>query len=363
LPEAAPSANVARRRRRRVAIGLTILLVVLLAGFLLLRWALQPERLGALLLQRAATATGLELDVSRPATLGIWPGLQVELIGLSARMPGDTEDLLRAERVAVGLPLAVLWSDGDVELGELRLLQPVVDVGAVQRWLSRDAGDARSPPRLPPLALSIDASDGRLHGDGWAIAIESLEATPLRSDEPFTLTTVVTLLRDGQGPLPVRLRLAATPSQAPDGISFDELQAAIGTADRPQVLQLAGMLGIEADSFAADASLQFGETWPEAWPPLPPALAARLPGRRFDIDHAGGPGLDGRLQIASAADAAEPLRVDVVPSRLLAWLRQPEPKTPLPPADIAFGSERVEIDGVVIEGLRVELRDVDRADD
>lgn len=328
--------------------GLAVLAVLLLS---LLRWLVQPERLGAYVLQRAEAASGLRLQVEGPPRLGIWPGLHLQLQQLRVSDPTRPGLLLaKAEKVSLYLPLSALRGDQRIEA--IALTRPLLDLDALGRRSAGQVGPP-APPWLPEIA-QLQVEDGSLLGHGWTLQEINLDlrglmqaGTPLRID-------LGARLRLADGELPLRLRLEAdNPETAPPlawairslrlGDPKDDLLVADGgewiLADwaRPK-LALAGRL----------------QGWPGSWPPLPEALSPQLAG--LDLAILLDPGAAPRMLHVEASAADRSLRLRLDPSELAAWVQRADWLLPMP-AELELSLERIEIDGVRIEGMQIRHGD------
>jgi hypothetical protein len=339
-----------RSTRRRRLLWLGLLLALPLVAFGLLRWALQPERLGAALLVRAATATGLELAVAEPARLGIWPGLQLELVGLDARLPGAGERLLRADRVDLALPWSALWQQDEAAFGAIRLQAPVLDLDAWTRW-RQPAGD-EDPPQLPQQAFDIAIRDGRLLGSGWQIDALQLHAGALRDQHPLRLRASGELRRD-ELRLPWQLRLQATPQQHRDGLALLLQELRLGSGDAT-LLDLAGRLDLTAPQrLQFDLSGTIAAAWPSAWQPLPEQLAPLLLGQTVAARYTGPADLSDAVELQLASDR-QSMQLQLSPAALREWLAAEAPNA-LPPAAGDFSAERLQFDGLQLDGVTLKL--------
>jgi hypothetical protein len=340
----------ARRHRRllwlMVALGLPLL------GFFALRWALQPERLGALLLDRAAAATGLVLDVAEPARLGIWPRLQLELIGLTARSAPSASPLLQAERVDVALPLSMLWRQDELQLGELRLLGPVLDLAALQDWRAQRAGPEQ-PLQLPEIALALQLQRGSLLGDGWSVVDLDLQASPLRDGQLARIDANGSFL-EAERRLPLALRLQAQITQNVDGVRLREASLQLGDRPGGDTLRFSGEVDLllpTALRIALEGEID--PRWPAGWPALPDPLAAQLLGQPLTLGFLGRADLDGELSLASRGEERE-LVLQARPQQLIDWFDS-SPRPPLPPLAGSFRSAELQFEQVRLEGVSIRL--------
>jgi hypothetical protein len=339
-----------RRRRWRWL----LLLVLLLAGAVFgLRFLLQPERMGALLLEQAARASGLQLSVSAPAELGLFPRLRLQLQGLEVRASPGLAPLLRAERVDVALPLAVLWG-AEVQSGDIAVLAPMVDVVALQAWLDQE--DETGPPaalRLPQFAARVQVSDGRVTAADWQLEDLDLRLSALRDGEPLEAEARFSLL-EGEQRRPLTLRLAATPRQQSAGIAIQELLLHLGQPNAAgSGLELSGDIDVfTPQRLRLDLWVNLAQPWLLPLPTLPEQLGRLLEGPmslRYD-----GPGdLSARMALERIGADAE-LRLAAAPRELLAWIDDAA-ASPLPPAAFSAKVPTLEFNGVRIEGLEVEL--------
>ena len=171
------------RARKGVARILLVVLVLAVMALLLARWALQPERAGNLLLRRAGSALGLQIE-AQSIDYRLRGTPQLVLREVTARQPGQQTALLAARRVFVSLPWSTIRARGaDLTARRIELDAPVLDVPALQRWL------ATRPPggetRIPVLTDGLRVADGRIVNDSWTIDGLDLEIAALHPEQPL----------------------------------------------------------------------------------------------------------------------------------------------------------------------------------
>lgn len=334
--------------RRRWLRRLVVLIVLLAAAALGLRWVLQPERLGALLLAQMEQASGLRITVATPARLGFWPGLHLELDGLEAAAAGDTP-LLRAQRVELFLPLSALWQP--LRLQQIALEAPQIDLDALARWqaASRDAG--------PPAPLAIPAitrlrlADGSLRWGAQRVDALQLQLDRLVPGESVSLGFAATLHPGAsEQPVPLSLQLDGVWQEGSDGLRLDPVRLQAGGGEQPAAIDLRGTLWwsppqrLDIDVAGPVGALP--ADWPQA------ATLAALQGAQLRLSHEGPANLGGPMTLAvDGPDYRGSARLQL--PAILDWLAAGD-WTTASPLELQVEAARIERDGVVIEGLRIE---------
>ncbi|MBB5207169.1 AsmA family protein [Chiayiivirga flava] len=349
---------MAPRRFRRRWLWLLLPLVALI-GFFVLRALLQPERVSAFLLRQAEAATGLSLSLEQPADIGIWPDLHLELIGLTASAPGAAAPLLRAERVEAALPWSALRAE-TLQLQRLTLVQPRLDLAALQAWLAAD--DTTGPPaplRLPQFDAAFAVEDGSVIGDGWELQQLAIALPALRSGEATVLDASGAYVSD-TATHGFDLRLSTTPTFGEFDIALVPLSLDIGGTPLQQTrLQLGGEL-----HFSVPDALRFGlatdlATWPAHWPALPLRETSPAVPTSLRIDFSGTTALQGDvdLRVVRGEDSIEGT---LAIGDVFAWLGAPD-TGPLPPLRGQIAAPRLQIDGIEASGVTLRFSDDETA--
>jgi hypothetical protein len=340
------------RTRRRRWIALAIFMLLLGGAALWIRSLLQPERLSAFLLQRATAATGLELRLDTPASVGFWPDLHLELDGLSAHVPGAADPLLRVQRVETALPWSALRS-GNVQLKGLRLIAPELDLAAALRWSGgRQVDGPPAPLQLPQFDAPLSVSDGIVRGDGWSLTAFALELPALRDAVATSLTTTGIVER-GATRAPFDLRIDATPRQNGDRLTLDALRIALHDADaQTPWIALDGSATLDLPqrvAFDLDGVLP---TWPAAWPPLPFADAAD-PRVNVALQYHGAMPPSGSFGF-SLQRGENALRGTLQAGDIGAWLAR-DPRTGLPPVLGNVEADALQFGDTALSGVRLRI--------
>ncbi|MDW8479349.1 MAG: hypothetical protein RML12_05270 [Xanthomonadales bacterium] len=209
--------------RRRLALALSLVALLLFAAWRGLLALLAPERIAALLEQQVRAETGLALVLHRPPTLALWPSPRLELGPFSLKDRGRT--LARAEALDAILPWSALLGAG-TELERLAIRGLAVELPpAFPR--PHDTARRRAPPRLPRVRFPLELDRARLAlGPERALALAALQASPLAAGRRFRLEASGALeLGDRRQPLALELELL--PRAEPEGLALDGIALAL----------------------------------------------------------------------------------------------------------------------------------------
>ncbi|MFC4728131.1 hypothetical protein [Coralloluteibacterium thermophilus] len=340
------------RRARRWLIALAVLALLFLAALGLAWFMAQPQRLVPLLLGRAGAELGLELRIDGRPEYALRPEPRLVLPGFSATLPGETDPILRAERVELALPWATLRSGGaDLAITRIVLVAPDADLPGIRRWLAaRPESDAGL--RLPTLREGLRVERGRLRDEGWAIDGLDLDLPFLAEGAPARLRASGTWV-DGEARRAFAADLAATPFLADGRFALEKLALDLRGESPLPTLRAEGRAayGEQVELALAGALAD----WPADWPALPEALPASDAPVAFEAHYAGALALDAplALKVERGDTAAE---AELAVPALRAWLDAGMPE-PLPPLRGRLVTPRLEFGGVVLHGVEARIED------
>jgi hypothetical protein len=182
--EAAPAVGKKPRRSRWKKILLAFAMFA--GGLLLAAWyLLQPERLTALILDRANRVLQVELQTSGPGSYALRPEPRLVLPGLTATIPGEHAPFFRSQRVELALPWATLRGKS-TDISSVVLKSPDVDLTEMKRWIAT-LPPRTTPLKLPTLTRGMHVNDGVLRGSNWRIEHLDVSLPALADAKPATL--------------------------------------------------------------------------------------------------------------------------------------------------------------------------------
>lgn len=375
-------AEPARPRRWRRFFGVLALLVLL--GWWFVDRQLQPERLTRTVLDRLGSSLQLDIAFEGTPDYAFSPEPRLRVPNLVVTDPATGRPVLSAKRLEVSLPWSTVRG-GDVVITRLELDSPVLDVDGLQRWL---ASRPPAPFRLPTLTRGMAVADGSVLGDGWALHELALDLPRLATGEPADLHASTRFVR---GDTDARLRGQVHVDAAAAASAFS-VQARGELAREPAPLEgtaaaqgrfrfadggftlLADRLALDGDSplpslageayVARHGQLSLGfrgrlATWPQAWPALPPPVGAARGPFPVTAVYRGEPDFSGPLQLALAVGETKVDARTRLPE-MLAWIDEPSTSR-LPPLEGTLTTPRLDIEGVVLRGVRAVIDDGDQA--
>jgi len=335
---------------------LTGVLLIAVAG-VGVHYLIKPERLGATLIRRAEAASGLRIQLASPARLSLWPRLNLQLDGMTVASPADLTTLLRAERVEIALPLAVLWSS-EPAIGRVDVHRADVDLEALSAWL--DVDNEVGPPaalKLPEIGVRLVLTESTLRLGRLTLSALELDVSALRDGLPATLSASARSPEVGGESWHVHAE--ATPRQHEQGVAVEAIKLTLAKqADSQELAALAGTIDVELPQrLRMELVLNVLHPGRLPLPTLPAALQVQL-AQPITLAYDGAGDLSDALTI-QAGSSEHPLTLITHVKALIAWANQDmfgaDARDPLPPIQGTATLPAFELDGVLIEGLQVEL--------
>jgi hypothetical protein len=368
----------ARPGRKWIVVGL--LAVFALFGWWMVDRQLEPQRLTATVLTRLGDALKLDFAFDGMPEYALRPEPRLRVPNLVVTDPVTGKVVLRAEELEVTVPWATVRG-GPLVITRLDLRKPTLDVAGLRRWL---AARPEAPFELPTLSRGMRVSDGTVRGDGWELRQLALDLPHLSSGAPVELdyamqfvrgTTLVALkgkahadaaratspflvhagvaLARAPEPMSGALLLRGRYAFADAGFSLDTDTLRIdGQSPLPQLI---GRLHVgHRDELVADFAGELA-TWPEDWPALPMPLAVADGPFPLTLGYRGRTDFSDPVTLGLSMDQAR-LDAQVRVGQMLAWLDAP-PASPLPPLAGLLTLPQLDLGGITLRGVRVEMHE------
>ena len=373
---------MAEARRRRWPKVLGALAVLLIAGAIFVNAQLEPHRLADTVLGQAGKSLQLRITYQGTPEYAFRPEPRLVLPNPTVSVPGGKIALLTAKRAEISLPWSTI-TGGEPVITRIDLDEPWLHLPTLRRWLE---SRPPTPFKLPTLSRGLAVRNGSVVDGAWGLRELALELPRLKEGEaakldasaiftagktalPFELSAIAA--KPGlASPLELHLTLKPSadapkaPPPAPIGIA---LKGSYAWAD-PRFTLVADTFAMVAKSpipsldgkarleLAEKASLDFDgvlSRWPQTWPTLPKALAAKGDKLPVQLRYRGNRDFSDPLSLVAARDDTElraTLRIDEVQQ----WLAA-DPASPLPPLQGTLKTPALDFDGITLEGVEVEI--------
>jgi hypothetical protein len=335
-------------------------------------------------LGQAGKSLQLKLGFRGTPDYAFRPEPRLVLPGFSAAAL-DGKVFLSADRAEISLPWSTI-TGGEPVITRVQLDAPVLDLPGLQRWL---ASRPPAPFKLPTLRRGIAVSKGTVHAPDWSLHELALDLPHLQAGDPARLHARGTLLTGESklpfeldadvatpglaSPLDLKLKLLLTQAAAQAGKPATPAPVALALvgnyawADpdfRLEASKLAVVGNASIPSFDGSGEFQLAEQtslgldvvltrWPEAWPKLPAALAAKSERLPMQLRYRGKRDFSDTLSLAASREDTS-LEASLKLPELRAWLAA-TPASPLPPLQGKLKTPALEFDGVQLEGVEVEI--------
>ena len=367
-------------RSRRCWIVLGVLALAFVFGAWWINRELEPRRLTAIVLGQLGTSLKLDLRFDGQPDYALRPEPRLLIPNLVATDPGNGQVILRTERLEVSLPWATI-TGGYPVITRIDLRKPQLDLPALQHWL---ASLPKTPFKLPTLTRGLRIEQGHVQADGWQLSAVDLTLPRLKQNEAAKADLAFHFLQGKTATSfagTMRIASAAPSSDfqlegkgdlehAPKPLAYTIALAGHYLSDDSAFHVDARSLRLQGDSplptLTAKGSLAIGATlslalqgelaqWPKDWPALPAPLNEAKGPLPIQLAYSGKPDLSDLLTLDAALGE----------SRFHSSLRLPQMQTwladnhaaPLPPLNGTLVAPRLNIDGIELKGVSVEIED------
>jgi hypothetical protein len=369
---------IPRSRRGWMVLG------VLALAFALGAWwvnrQLEPRRLTAIVLGQLGSSLKLDLRFDGLPDYALRPEPRLLIPNLVATDPSNGQVILRTERLEVSLPWATI-TGGYPVITRLELRKPQLDLPALQHWL---ASLPKTPFKLPTLTKGLRIEQGHVQADGWQLNAVDLSLPRLKQNEAAAAELSMHFLQDKTD-----VSFAGTMQVATAGLSSDIQLKGQGELEHvPKPLAYSAALDghylsddsafhldakslhLQGDSLlptlTLSGNLAVGTTmsmtwqgelaqWPKDWPALPAPLNEAKGPLPIQLAYQGKPDLSDILTLDAAVGESK-FHSNLRLPQVQTWLAA-DNAAPLPPLNGTLVSPQLNVSGLELKGVSVEIED------
>jgi hypothetical protein len=339
---------------------------------------LEPHRLTALVLEKAGSSLGLQLSYQGEPDYAFRPEPRLLVPNLLVRDPATGKQILSAKRADISLPWATI-TGGEPVITRIELDTPSLDLPALRAWL---AAQPPTPFKLPTLLKGVHLRDGTIVDEGFRLTTLELDLPRLHATVPaaatasgrftdgetaFDFDAAIKLKTPGpasdfslqangslqHSPKPLAFKLDTDGHYQSDATGFSVTMASLaleGDSPLPNLHGKSQALIAEPMRVSFDGVLR---DWPKDWPSLPAPVSEKATDFVLRLSYQGASDLTGPIQLHLEKDATL-IDANLKLQDIQAWTAATD-GTPLPPLAATVKTPRIDLDGIRLEGVEVEL--------
>lgn len=366
------------KRAKRIWTVLAIFATVLAIAAWWVNKQLEPTKLTNTVLGKIGEELNLKFEFSGKPSYAMKPEPRLVLPNLQVRSPIDNKIFLSAKRVEVSLPWSTILGDTP-HVTRLEAIEPTIDLPGLLAW---QATRPAKPFEVPTFTDGLEISNGQLIDTNYAIKKIQLSLPHLEDKKPIEAEVSGEFAQDNtkisfSGPLTIanatlssnyslkskgelQLGQQKHPYQISTEGKFTSLEKSFDIENKTVVWtsasplpNLQGTLNLSiGDSLKLESKGVLAE-WLKDWPVLPAPMNKQTKNIPYEIHY------QGKLNFSDAFN----LNLQLDKSRFSSALKMPELQTwldktnaaPLPPLQGNFEAPLIQLDGVSLEGVSIEI--------
>ncbi|MGH8051648.1 MAG: hypothetical protein ACREPB_13395 [Arenimonas sp.] len=366
------------KRARRIWIFLIGFGLILSIGAWWINKQLEPTKLTHTVLGKIGEELNLKFEFEGLPSYAMKPEPRLILPNLKAINPADNKVFLSATRVEISLPWSTILGDTP-HITRIEADDPILDFPGLQAW---QATRPVTPFEVPTFSSGLEINNGQLLFDRYSIKNIQLSLPHLESQQVIE-AQISGLFQQGKtivsfnGPLTI----------AKAGLNSDfslESKADLNLGDKPLSYQIktAGNYVSLEKSFDLNAKtlswtsesplpnlesslfVSIGNTlklkssgtiaeWPKDWPALPAPMNQQTKNIPYLLEYSGKPDFSDVISLVLTIEKSK-LDSSLKIADIQQWIAKKD-GSPLPPLQGRLETPDIQIDGVSLEGISIEI--------
>lgn len=366
------------KRARRLWFFLISFGLIVGVGAWWINLQLEPVRLTNTVLGKIGKELNLKFEFKGLPSYAMKPEPRLILPNFKVINPLDNKIFLSATRIEISLPWSTILGNTP-HITRIEVDDPVLDYPGLKAWQSTRPA---TPFEVPTLTSGLEINHGTWRDQGYSISkimlsLPHLEAQHLleaelsgvfRQEKTIigfngTLTIAKAGLNSefaldsksewtiGDKPLPYHIK--TTGDFASLEKSFDINAKNLGLASQSPLPNLQSVLMVSlGETLKIDSSGTIAE-WPKDWPTLPAPLNKQAKNIPYQLNYTGKSDFSEAIHLKIDIEKST-FRSTVKIAEIQTWVDKTD-GSPLPPLQGKFEIPRIELDGVSLEGVSIEI--------
>jgi len=366
------------KRARRIWIFLIGVVLLLAIGAWWVNKQLEPTKLTHTVLGKIGEELNLKFEFDGLPSYAMKPEPRLVLPNLRVINPADDKVFLSAKRVEISLPWSTILGDTP-HITRIEADDAILNLPGLQAW---QATRPVTPFKIPTFTSGLEINNGQLVGTGYSISkinaslphledqqpvkadisgVFRQEKTSVSFDGPLTiakagLNSEFTLqskgeLNLGDKPLPYQIKTAGNYASLEK--SFDLKSKTLSWTSESPLPNLQASLNLSfGDSLKLDSKGLIAE-WPKDWPVLPAPMNHQTKNIPYELSYSGRLDFSDAIALKLSVDKSQ-FNSSLKIAEIQQWIEQKD-GSPLPPLNGKFDTPNIELDGVSLEGISIEI--------
>lgn len=366
------------KRARRIWIFLVGFGLVLSIGAWWINKQLEPAKLTHTVLGKIGQELNLEFEFDGLPSYAMKPEPRLILPNLKVINPADKKVFLSATRVEVSLPWSTILGDTP-HITRIEADNPILDFRGLRAW---QATRPATPFEIPTFTSGLEINNGQLLDDGYSIKKIQLSLPHLEDQQPIEAQvaglfqqdkTIVSFngpltiakaglnsdftlgskgeLNLGDKPLPYQLKAAGNYASLEK--NFELTAKTLSWTSESPLPNLESNLFVSiGDAMKLRSSGLIAE-WPKDWPVLPAPMNQQTKNIPYQLEYSGNPDFSDAISLVINIEKSK-LDSSLKIADIQQWIVQKD-GSPLPPLQGRLETPDIQMDGVSLEGISIEI--------
>ena len=366
------------KRARRIWIFLASFGLILAIGAWWVNIQLEPTKLTRTVLGKIGKELNLKFEFDGLPSYAMKPEPRLVLPNLRVINPVDNKVFLSAKRVEISLPWSTILGDTP-EITRIAADDPLLNLPGLQAW---QATRPKTPFEIPTFTKGLEINNGQILDANFSVSKINLSLPHLENQQAIKARvsgvfheekTIVTFdgaltiakaglnseftleskgeLNLGDKPLPYQINTAGNYASLEK--SFDiQSQTLSWTSESPLPNLQANLKMSLGDSLKLDSQGTIAE-WPKDWPVLPAPLNQQTKNIPYQLSYSGKPDFSDAISLNLSVDKNRFITTLKI-AEIQQWIERKD-GSPLPPLTGKFDMPNIELDGVSLEGISIEI--------
>ena len=366
------------KRARRIWIFLVSFGLILAVGAWWVNKQLEPTQLANTILGKIGEKLNLKFEFEGLPSYAMKPEPRLILPNLKVINPADNKVFLSATRVEVSLPWSTILGDTP-HITRIEADDPVLNFPGLRAW---QATRPATPFEVPTFTSGLEINNGQLIDAGYSIRKINASLPHLENQQPIKaqvsgifqqdktsitfngpldiakagLNSEFTLESKGEvnlGDKPMPYQIKTGGSFASLEKSFDINSKTLSWISESLLPNLQASLNLSIGDNLKLSSKGIIAQWPKDWPALPAPLNHQTKNIPYELNYSGKADFSDVISLKLSIEQSQ-LSSSLKIAEIQQWVENTE-GSPLPPLQAQLDTPIIQLDGVSLEGVSIEI--------